>query len=320
MPQVSSIFSAARIMALEKRLLSRDDIKNLIDGDAMHVLQDRAYGGSAAGSDDAEKLIEGEAERTYALTKELAGDDELMQAFYLRNDAQNLKRFIKLRLMGREIKADGAQSGGMYEPALLALMVKSWEFPSLPNVFRQMLNELDEELAQSKNPQLISVYMDKAYYMYARSIKDEFASTYFGTECDFINLETLLRMRKYEPNAEYFAKLLMPEYKISVKQIKECLNGNIDARRLTLNFDERVRGHVIAALENENAEELQKLRDNTLLAIAREKKSDMQRVYPVVWYYIARQRESEIIRLCVTMRRSGFSAQDIEERLRELYG
>ena len=60
------------------------------------------------------------------------------------------------------------------------------------------------------------------YYSYVRSPGKPFLNEYFGTECDFVNLLTLMRMKKYDISKSLFESLLMPEYRLGLKTVCEC--------------------------------------------------------------------------------------------------
>ena len=318
--QKSRLFGSGRAAALEKRLLSRDEIKSMTDSEPMRVLRDKGYGGEYAGDDDEEKLIRGELRACRKLTEELLADEKAAYALFLRADIQNLKSFIKLRLLGRDITPENADENGNYDPVHLALCVKLWEFDGLNEDLQKELAALDEELALRRDPQTVSVWLDRAYFRIARKCGDAVLMRMLGTECDYVNLITLLRMRGTGIERDAFIKLLMPEYEIETKLIADNLTGDIDAKKLTRTMPERVRRIAMPAIEAGDAATIQKLRDETLTQMIREHRSEMETIYPVVWYYIARQREAEIIRLCCNMRRCGKTPAEIQEKVRELYG
>jgi len=318
--QNSRLFAYGRVAALEKRLLSRDEIKNLTESDPMRVLHEKGYGGEFAGSDDEELLICGELKNCKKLVTELIGDSEFAQLLFLRSDILNLKLFIKQRLLGKDADIKSADENGFYDPGVLAAMVKHWEFSELPEFMQKELSALDEELAVRKNPQTVSIWLDRAYLRHAMESSDPVAKEYFGTEADFVNLITLVRMRGKGIDEKTLDGLLMPAYKIDKKLITDCISGDIHSKSLTAQMKDSLSGKVISALDSCDASALQKLRDDRLTEIIREHKSETEKDYPAVWYYIARQREAEIIRLCCNMRRSGANREQIQEKVRELYG
>ena len=317
--QTGHLFGAGRVAALEKRLLSRDDIKQMAEQDVIRILHDKQYGGENAGSDDEEMLIQGELSDCRRLAGELCEGSPFLYGLFLRADIQNLKLFIKLRLQDREIQSDFVEKGGNFEPKHLALMVKVWEFSDLPKELQKELSALDEELAQRKNPQTVSVWFDRAYYNYVRQNKDAAAQEYFGAECDLVNIITMLRMNG-KCTSDELKKLLMPSYKIPEQDILAYFDGNGTAKNLTKYFPENIRKRLIPAIEASDAPLVQKIRDDYTLSVIRSRRSDMDTEYPVIWYYLARQREAEIIRMCANMRRCGQTKEQILEKVRELYG
>lgn len=319
----SRIFSAARIMSLEKKLLSKSDIHRLVSMDhdgAVKLLHEKGYGGANAASTDIEELIEGELSLCGRLVRELTSDEKITDAFFMRTDVRNLKLLIKLRLQGRSLDEAHLEGGGVTEPKLLALMVKAWEFGQLPEIISRAIKDIDEDFAQRRDPQTVSVMLDRAYFSYVRSLGDAFLSEYFGVECDFINVICALRMKKYE--ADGIMRLMMPEYRIPVKKIaKQLAEGDIVIRELARDTEgEESKTLLALSRDSLQIQAVEKARDDCLMAIARRDKNNMESLAPVIWYNIAKQRESDIIRLVVTLKRNGVKNADIEERLRELYG
>lgn len=320
----SPVFAAARISVLENKLISRDNLNNIAHigyDELIKILHDINYGGANGQSDDIDELISGEIDNLRKLISELSCDEQLTDLFFFKNDITNLKHLIKLKLQGKEPDYNLLDKNGLYDTKLLALMVKEWEFPDFPEIVKHELSLLDEKLAVSKNPQTVSVYLDRAYYKYVRSFNRKEIDAYFGTECDFINLLTVLRMLKYDVSADELEQLFMPEYNISYSALKKCyMEKSLSASKLLDNVPFNVSKYMRNPIDNSDVIALQKAKDDCLIAIARENKAQMDTIYPVIWFYVAKTREAEIIRLAATLKRSGISDNIIEERLRELYG
>jgi V/A-type H+-transporting ATPase subunit C len=64
---------------------------------------------------------------------------------------------------------------------------------------------------------------------------------------------------------------------------------------------------------------LEKARDDYLLAMLEKARNDMFGIGPLMGYYIAKQREAAAVRMVMTAKLGGISAETVAARIKELY-
>jgi V/A-type H+-transporting ATPase subunit C len=64
---------------------------------------------------------------------------------------------------------------------------------------------------------------------------------------------------------------------------------------------------------------LEKARDDYMLSLLEKQRNDMFGIGPLMGYYIAKQREAAAVRMVMTAKLGGISAETVTERIKELY-
>ena len=329
MPQPSYAYACARISALEKSLFGRDAVRRMAEGsleDALRVLLDAKYGGvSDATSEDVERMIDNVRKQTAKTIRELSPDSALTDLFLLQTDAQNLKVFVKARLMSAP---DAVWlEGGLFSQEQITAMVSESAYDQLPEQMRHAMERLEAKLKISPEPQLISVYIDYGYFAHcleaSKTVKEPFVRRYFLALCDFNNVITFFRMRAMGaqkedlkdmllPNAGIHSDTLIAVYELSAETLTKALSDSPVRSALQEGLSKMLVTGNIAMLE--------KARDNYLLSLVNEHRHDVMTIFPIVGYLLARDREAKAVRLILTVKRNGLDEAVITERLRELYG
>ncbi|MEE0681241.1 MAG: DUF2764 family protein [Candidatus Gastranaerophilaceae bacterium] len=325
--QDSTIYAVARIRTLEKGLLSAERIKRMAQGsldDAMRLLIETGYGSMPeATADDLDTLIKNELDRMRAVIQEVTPDKALTDVFLMRADVTNLKTLIKLRLMDElNTAADNVSDIGTYDTERLAQMVADKNYSELPEQFSGELNALEERLDARVNPRDISTTLDRAYYRYALSFKNPFVNAYFGASADFTNVLTLLRLRRNGEGAKALEPALLPGGEIALERLLKYFDAPVDAIARSIGGG-AARDSIAAALEETirsgDLSAVSKHRDSYLMRMIRAHKWETESILPVIGYMLAREQEAQAVRIVITLKRNGFTQDDILERLRELY-
>ncbi len=329
MPQPSYAYACARISALEKSLFGKETIRRMAEGgldDVMRQLLDAKYGNlPEATGEDVERMIESVRRQTAETIKELSPDPTLTDLFLLAIDAQNLKIFIKARLLGANEIA--FVEGGLYPREQLSAMCESLNYDALPAALSRALGALEAKLKIQPDPQMVSVMIDYGYRAHSLEVtnlcKEPFARQYFSALCDFDNVITFLRMRAMgaqkedlksvlPPTAGIRAEALIDAYELSSESLTKALSESVAKSAMLEGLSRMLATGNIAMLE--------KARDDYLLSLVNDHRHDVMTIFPVVGYYLARDREAKAVRLIVTVKRNGLDDGVILERLRELYG
>lgn len=335
----SKIFAAGRIRVLEKGLIRASDMQRLCESDydgAVRLLSEWGYGGEHSASPDFEKRIEGELIKAKDLMIELSSEPMLTNAILLRYDVANLKTLLKIYLKDKEafsqkVDFEALSCLGLIEPKLMQLMVAQQDYPEIPENIANAAINLQFYEDKKPSPQEASVIIDRAYYEYVLSLKNPIIHEYFKAECDFSNILALLRLTLiYKEDTSSLKNtleaVLMPQGEVKkenllsacdhiaadFKKAKEILLADISAELY----------EVLSPLISEDMKLylIEKAKDDYLIEIARKGKSDMETIAAVLGYFWARLREAECIRLIMTLKRNDVPANEILERLSEVYG
>lgn len=325
--QDSTIYAVARIRTLEKGLLSAERIRRMAQGtldDAMRLLTEAGYGSMPeATADDLDTLIKNELDRMRAVIQEVTPNKALTDVFLMRADVTNLKTLIKLRMMDElDMAADDVSDGGVYDTERLAEMVEEKNYSGLPVQFSDELNALEDRLSIQVSPRDISTTLDRAYYRYALTFKNPFINAYFGASADFTNVLTLLRLRRNGEGAKALEPALLPGGEITLERFQKYFDVPVDLMARSIGGGAAREG-VAAALEETirtgDLSAVSKHRDSYLMRMIKAHKWETESILPVIGYMLAREQEAQAVRIVITLKRNGFSEEDILERLRELY-
>ncbi len=326
MPQPSYTYANARLAALSKRLIDSQTIRRMADGslaDALRTLQDLRYGGSGdMDESNMEQMIATEICGAQEEVRDLSPDPMLTDLFMIRTDIQNLKLFLKARLLGTQDIP--FSEGGLYSKEQIAAMVKDMNYRDLPDAIGKRLNALEKQIQIHPDPQRISVALDQAYLDHAlkESSKDPVLNHYFRSLADFDNVLTYLRVRAMGGTKEVLDDLLLPAGGITKEKLMESLDLSYEYLNRILSLS--VCSHPLLAGLNAmqktgNIAEIEKARDNYLLSLISSHKYETDSIYPVVGYYLAKKREGQAIRLILTAKRMQLPDTLIMERLVKLY-
>lgn len=323
MSQESALFGVGRVRALEKKLIGRDRMQQLIDStyeEGTRMLFDIGYG---AGADGVEAQMNAELAAAAKLVREVSPDDALTDAFLLGTDMLNLKLLIKLKLLGSS-ETPMLSAGGLFTEAEVRRMAADSAYGMLPAALGKAVAEVELRAAAGKDPQALAIGIDRAYFAYVSSLNRPFLTRYFGAKADFDNMLAVLRLKRMDAGAERVREVMLPGGGIGERALTAAYDAQPDMLAKLVGLSSPAGDALKAALteyaKTGSLSELERARDNALMAMAREHKADTDTVAPIIGYYIAREREARQIHLILTLRRNNTAEETVAERLRELYG
>jgi len=315
---------------LERGLIGRERMLRIADStldDAMRLLHETGYGNMPdATAQECERLIEQERIKAATLIREVSPEPAVTDLFLLRTDVLNLKMLIKARLMETQQEPQ-LLAGGVYANEMLTRAVRERDYRDLPKDFQDALNALELTLFTQKEPQLVSVTLDKAYITHAYTTLKKHANAtalaWFRAMADFNNVLILLRLRQMDASQAELNAMLLPAGDISHSTLAAALDLPDDGleKALATGAAGSAIAHGLAqVLATGRASALEKARDNYLLDIYKRQKYEVMSLQPIVGYLLAREQEEKCVRLIFTAKLNGLDTQVITERLRELYG
>ncbi|MDL2235817.1 V-type ATPase subunit [Christensenellaceae bacterium OttesenSCG-928-L17] len=330
MPQSSYAYAVARVRSLEKGLIGRDRLQRLSEGtleDVVRMLVEAGYGDlPEATAADCETMIAKELEKAALVLQEVTPKPQVTDLFLLKGDIHNLKVLLKARLLDNK-EEPFLLAGGLYETEKLAAAVRDHNYIDLPPVIKDALNELEKELQNKEDPQQISIALDRAYLLHAKSVlkkePDSFAAKYFDALADFNNILTMLRVRAIGAQKDTLEQALLPAGNLSHSSILNAFEQPVEGMAkfiATGPIGPAVATGLEAVVQTGQNSAMEKARDDYLIQLIKKDKYDVMTLQPILGYYLAREQEAKCVRLIVTAKRNGLPEQVIAERLREVYG
>lgn len=332
MPQQSVAYAVARIRALETQLLTIDRINRMVEADspedAYKQLAETHYGTAMAEYPDYydyEQVLAKEMETVTKTIEEVTPEKEVTDLFLIKYDIHNIKVLLKARVL--DIEADDLLvEGGTIDIAKLKDGISNGNYRDFPIWIKPTMDELEEGLAVQVNPQAIEIALDLAMFHHVFFVLDEKKvpkiKQYFLKQADYINLKTMLRIKKLEQDEFFLKKVLIPygtvkpvfyeqSFEESVEQLLEKIQYSI--------FGESTAEGLKAFIETGKLTALEKQTDNALLAYIKAESKDPFGLEAIVGYLLAKENEIKLIRLIMVSLINGLSVEKLRERLRDVY-
>ena len=324
MPQTSVPYAVARIRAQGRDRLDAGRVERLLSAsdyeEALRTLAEIGWSGEGA---DAEAIAAARVESACALVRKVSPCPDATDCFLLRYDALNLKMLLKARCLGQRPKRLSAC--GVYPPELLEHAVADHTYKRLPDVLREALDGLEKTLAVREDALAIDTTVDKAVFALTvqklRHVRSGVIRDYFAGRADFLNAIMLLRVVRMERDAAFLREMLLPGGTVAEESWMEAFaRPELVAKLLGAYGKRAAQAALAAALDAAKLPAQEKTMDDRLLKPFSALRLDALRLEPVAGYLLAAEREAAAVRLILTGKANGFDAEEIKERLRELYG
>ena len=327
----SSNYAVSRVKILEGRLIDKDRINRMIEADsakeAYRILTESGYGAAADASEprDFERLIDRELEGLGKFVEEISVDTELTDVLLMRTDYKNAKAYLKMRVMSSDVP-EAVSDAGKVPSVELREMVYQMDTYGLPGHLSDAIAEAERQIAIDPSPGKIDDIMDKAYTKWAAETakrkKNAFLTELLTCWADMNNILSLLRVREMRADTNFLRESLLEGGEISHEYILDAYTLNDDM--LPLKFKHTRYGHELInaiekALELKKAWNFEHYIENMFIALARKQRLKVFGIDPLLGYIIGKQAEATAVRMVMTGKINKMRADDIRERLRDLY-
>lgn len=327
-------YSVARIRALERRLLDRARIEMMLEArtaqDVLKILAETDYGSLLAEVKDVhqyEIILGMERKKVFELLRKIAPQKEIIDIFAVRYDFHNFKVLLKAKYLG-ELAAELTVDAGTIDPGKLEKMVAEDDWRDLPANYRKAVETAVSGFNQTGDPQAFSFLLDSAMFEIlidlAKQSGSEYLVNYYRIQIDLLNIGAFLRVKNLKKSREFLDNVLLA-------------NGTIEKRVFLLLYNEpepadalisRLNLTDYAPIVEEGARfwakhrtttHFEKLADNYLLEFVKNAKLVVFGVEPLLAYLVAKEIEIRVIRMIMVGKLNGIPAEDIRERLRDVY-
>ena len=314
---------SARIRAMEGRLLNRERMDRMIeardDAEALKVLSECGYP-DAAGLDST--LAQARAE-TFQDMERSVPDPRLVEIFQIKYDYHNAKTILKARADGTD-PARLLMAGGRYQPQELLEGWNREELRGCSEPFRRAMEQAAGILAESRDPQLADLILDRACYQemasLARDLDSAFLQGYVRLAVDVANLRTAVRVHRMGREGEFLRQALLPGGSVSEQTIAAARGDALgEVFRAGPLAQAAQLGARLAQPGAGPLTDFERECDNALtayLAAARRVPFGEQ---AVVGYLYAKEQELTAVRTIFAGRAAGLDGDTIRRRLRDTY-
>lgn len=315
------LFLASRVRALERKLLTAPRIEQLLSaGDIAACSQLLSELGYEPIHDETslQVSLKQQWEAVFSDIARFMPEPELLDVFRLKYDYHNIKTLLKDRSGGRLLMDAGCISASDMERQYAES--GNWQF--LPKEMADAAKEAGDVLAETGNPQRSDFILDRAYFAQLRSLAQEsrcaYLQEYIRAMIDAANLRSLVRTKRLRTDPGFLRQVLFDGGSVSVDTIVTHAGNGPAALYRATPFraaaeagEEAVKGGSLTAFE--------RACDNAVLLAAGKARSIPFGVEVVLGYLAAKEVEWTAVRIIMSGRMAGMTADAIRERLRDQY-
>lgn len=315
------LFLASRVRALERKLLTAPRIEQLLTaGDVAACSQLLSELGYEPIHDEAslQASLKQQREAVFSDIARFMPEPELLDVFRLKYDYHNIKTLLKDRSGGRLLMDAGCISAADMERQYAES--GNWQF--LPKEMADAAKEAADVLAETGNPQRSDFILDRAYFAQLRSLAQEsrcaYLQEYIRAMIDAANLRSLVRTERLRTDPGFLRQVLFDGGSVSVDTIVAHAGNGPAALYRATPFraaaeagEEAVKGGSLTAFE--------RACDNAVLLSVGKARSIPFGVEVVLGYLAAKEAEWTAVRIIMSGRMAGMTADAIRERLRDQY-
>lgn len=322
-------YASARVKALEGKLITKDRIARVIEAKdfdaAMRTLSEIGYGQPAPAGASFEQLIGKELAETDALLGAISPSGAFTRIMRTERDFHNLKVLIKLLMQDKPLDSVTLSPGNIPVETLRRALSEN-SYRDLPDTMTAGMHYIDRRFAVAADASIIGIALDRAYAKEIRGLlkemNDPLVTEYFQTFFDLSNFIALMRVRASEYGRESFERVFVKGGTIDRDVFAKAFDA-ADENLLSAILPSELRYAMAAAFveyqKTGSLYMLEKARDDYLLKLLEKERNEMFGIGPLMGYYIAKQREAAAVRMVMTAKLGGISAETVTERLKELY-
>lgn len=323
MAQPSVYFSAGRLTMLQRNVLDAAGMERLLSTaslpEARKTLSELGWTG--ADITDPEQLAADRVNQAAQDARALSPDPALVDCFLYAYDAANLKMLLKARLLG--LSAPALSDCGTIPADTLRHAVTDHRYSTLPAAFRDAMNRLEQNIVTGIDPMSIDVAIDRAMYqlIFSRLKGTHSLVTlqYFRGHVDLLNAVALLRVRQMKKDESFFMSVLLDGGTIRAQSWRLCFAQPDMLSAMLAPYGASVtEAAKNAVMDGKRLPALEKAMDDALLELYRPFRFQICPERATA-YFLAVQRETAAVRLILAGKQNGFDAENIRERLRDLY-
>ena len=323
------IQSSTRLRVLEKEFLKSENFIRISETDtledALRSLSDTVYNkyiNKLSSPTDYEYILKEELTSFYDELFDISPSKIPVKLLTLKYFYHNLKVLIKEDIGKKDLKDLYMNIGDFdlkeYRDALLK--------GSRKNKYFELITRVEELYEEKKDPQLIDIYLDDAYFTelleLARESKVDLFIKYAKNLIDFTNIRTLLRSKKQEKSPEFLMSIIIEGGNVREETYLDLLNREIssdtDAFK-KLEIYKYIKEALDSFKERGNLSDFEREMDNYFIDLIKDVKYITYGPEVVFANALAKEIEIKNLRIILVSKLNGLDSEFIREKLRDTY-
>ncbi len=339
-------YSAARVRALEPKLLDMTDVERMLGAkdakEAYKILNDLDYAthiGDIEKIEDFQEVIDAGLQDSKAVLDRVVPDPRILDLLFLQFDFHNLKTILKGQAAEKgqeEIRQQLMPLGRVPIDAMEAFFYeKDHEYFPLPEGYTEYIKmNIAHARAMYKkmpDPRLIDLLLDRNLFELLSQIADDignpFIKRFIAKWIDLTNIKSFLRLKLLKQEA-YFVEnnlldeMFIPGGAVPTYKYKDGMETDVSGLANIFkgtDYDDVVSKGIEAYEKFNSFLYLEKYAEEVLIDFARSSRYIPVGPEAVMAYFFAKQNNARIIRMIMIGKLRGISDEMLRERLHKLY-
>ena len=323
------IQSSTRLRVMEKELLKSENFIRASETesleDALRSLSDTVYNkyiNKISSPTEYEYILKEELTRFYDELFDISPSKIPIRLITLKYFYHNLKVIIKEDIGKKDLKDLYMDIGDFDLKEYRDALVKG----SKKNKYFELIQRVEEIYEEKKDPQLIDIYLDNAYFTELLELAEEsqvdLFIEYAKNLIDFTNIRTLLRAKKQEKDVEFLRQIIIEGGNVRKETYLDLLNREVSSDTdvfKKLEIYKYIKEALDSFKERGNLSDFEREMDNYFIDLIKDVKYITYGPEVIFANVLAKEMEIKNLRIILVSKLNGLDSEFIREKLRDTY-
>ncbi|MGR5590335.1 V-type ATP synthase subunit C [Peptoniphilus grossensis] len=323
------IQSSTRLRVMEKELLKSENFIRASETetleDALRSLSDTVYNkyiNKISSPTEYEYILKEELTRFYDELFDISPSKIPIRLITLKYFYHNLKVIIKEDIGKKDLKDLYMNIGDFDLKEYRDALVKG----SKKNKYFELIQRVEELYEEKKDPQLIDIYLDNAYFTELLELAEEsqvdLFIEYAKNLIDFTNIRTLLRAKKQEKDVEFLRQIIIEGGNVRKETYLDLLNRELSSDTdvfKKLEIYKYIKEALDSFKERGNLSDFEREMDNYFIDLIKDVKHITYGPEVIFANVLAKEMEIKNLRIILVSKLNGLDSEFIREKLRDTY-
>ncbi|MDU7151997.1 MAG: V-type ATP synthase subunit C [Peptoniphilus grossensis] len=323
------IQSSTRLRVMEKELLKSENFIRASETetleDALRSLSDTVYNkyiNKISSPTEYEYILKEEITRFYDELFDISPSKIPIRLITLKYFYHNLKVIIKEDIGKKDLKDLYMNIGDFDLKEYRDALVKG----NKRNKNIELIQRVEEIYEEKKDPQLIDIYLDNAYFTELLELAEEsqvdLFIEYAKNLIDFTNIRTLLRAKKQEKDVEFLRQIIIEGGNVRKETYLDLLNREVSSDTdvfKKLEIYKYIKEALDSFKERGNLSDFEREMDNYFIDLIKDVKYITYGPEVIFANVLAKEMEIKNLRIILVSKLNGLDSEFIREKLRDTY-